>query len=362
MKAFLFSFLLLLALIATTKPAAAQYAATHSIVNPTMENGEFSFEVWSISTGTTSDLRVGFFTYAFTYSGGVLPEPAISNVNPKFTAGSPSGSYLTYNSADYGTSFVVNLIYDQGPGDLLPTSVAEGEMMFKVTFTIANEYPSLSVAWDQDNSGFATTTSDEIASTYEGDIQNMPLPVTLTSFSATARPDGSVGLKWTTAMEVNNKEFTLQRSADAAHFTDVATIPGAGNSTQPLAYAYQDLFPLAGTSYYRLKQQDFDGTTSYHQVVAVKTEGNTQPFITVVSAQPNPFRDRTAINFRLQADAQVILTLVDQMGNTVQTAEINGLAGDNAYSFAGDQLSEGIYFLHMTSASGSTTFKLVKGL
>jgi hypothetical protein len=129
----------------------------------------------------------------------------------------------------------------------------------------------------------------------------------------------------------------------------------------PLAYAYQDAFPLSGTSYYRLKQEDLDGAATYSQVVPVKIGATTQPSLTIKSAQPNPFRDGTVINFSLRTGMQVTLLLIDQMGNVVHTAGIQGLAGDNAYTLAGDQLNDGIYFLHLITASQKTSFKLIKG-
>jgi hypothetical protein len=95
-----------------------------------------------------------------------------------------------------------------------------------------------------------------------------PLPIELLSF--TAEPNGDVvDLNWATATELNNERFIVERSADANTFEEVLETPGAGNSGSTRSYSSVDDEPLVGLSYYRLKQMDFDGTSTYSDVVAV---------------------------------------------------------------------------------------------
>lgn len=95
-----------------------------------------------------------------------------------------------------------------------------------------------------------------------------PLPISLVEF--TAKPEGEhVRLDWITASEQDNAWFTVERSADAVLFGPVLEVPGAGNSAQLLHYTDLDLRPLSGLSYYRLKQSDTDGTSTYSPVVSV---------------------------------------------------------------------------------------------
>ncbi len=99
-----------------------------------------------------------------------------------------------------------------------------------------------------------------------------PLPIELLWFDA--RRDGSeVRLDWATASERNNDYFTVERSADGHTFTDVIRVDGAGNSTTTLNYSDYDHWPLPGTSFYRLRQTDFDGATAVSDMVAVKMPG-----------------------------------------------------------------------------------------
>ncbi len=96
-----------------------------------------------------------------------------------------------------------------------------------------------------------------------------PLPIELIDFNAFA--DGSkVTISWSTATEINNDYFTLQRSDDVLNWSNLVQIDGAGNSSTTLHYKYDDRSPLDGVSYYRLRQTDFDGKTSFSNAVSVK--------------------------------------------------------------------------------------------
>jgi hypothetical protein len=95
-----------------------------------------------------------------------------------------------------------------------------------------------------------------------------PLPIELMYFLA--RPQGDVvQLDWATASERDNAFFTVERSADGMRFEPVLTRDGAGNSATTLHYTDADPRPLPGTSYYRLRQTDHDGTSTLSEVVPV---------------------------------------------------------------------------------------------
>lgn len=95
-----------------------------------------------------------------------------------------------------------------------------------------------------------------------------PLPIELLGF--TAQDQGSsVKIDWVTASETNNDYFVLERSANGLEYSPIEQIQGAGNSTTTLYYHHQDLNPLDGVSYYRLKQVDNDGAFEYFGPVAM---------------------------------------------------------------------------------------------
>jgi hypothetical protein len=138
------------------------------------------------------------------------------------------------------------------------------------------------------------------------------LPIELLNFTAT--PTGTtVQVDWSTASERFNDHFTVERSADVLTWESVATVPGAGNSTQLLHYSTVDASPLSGTSYYRLAQTDYDGTTVRSQVVAVHLTGD-RPKAELV---PNPASDEVQIFLPTGGPEGWQLTLLDQTGRPV---------------------------------------------
>lgn len=114
-----------------------------------------------------------------------------------------------------------------------------------------------------------------------------PLPVELTSFTASMTDFNTVLLKWHTESETNNDRFEIERSQNGKDFEYLGEIKGAGTSTKAHDYSIIDENPMLGVSYYRLKQVDFDGTSSYSEIRRVENNGTgsiVEPFV----AYPNP--------------------------------------------------------------------------
>ena len=99
---------------------------------------------------------------------------------------------------------------------------------------------------------------------------NSGLPIELLSFDAIHRNNQEVQLSWITLSEINNDYFTLERSTNGLKWNEIQRIKGAGNSKEMLHYRYVDRYPLAGISYYRLKQTDFDGSFTYSKIKSVR--------------------------------------------------------------------------------------------
>lgn len=96
-----------------------------------------------------------------------------------------------------------------------------------------------------------------------------PLPIALLFFHA--QPESqAVQCSWVTTSEWNNDHFIVERSADGTDYTAVGQVVAVGNSSSVESYTFLDVAPLRGTSYYRLRQVDVDGTTSVSGVVPVR--------------------------------------------------------------------------------------------
>ncbi|MBL7951113.1 MAG: hypothetical protein JNM62_05285 [Flavobacteriales bacterium] len=95
-----------------------------------------------------------------------------------------------------------------------------------------------------------------------------PLPIELLFFDAGAQ-GAVVQCDWRTATERDNDHFTVERSTDGIHFTTVGTVDAVGDTWQTTRYAFTDVAPLPGVSYYRLRQIDVDGSSTVSNTVAV---------------------------------------------------------------------------------------------
>lgn len=96
------------------------------------------------------------------------------------------------------------------------------------------------------------------------------LPIELLSFSVSIN-DKANTLKWTTATELDNDYFTLEKSKDGIEFEIFEMVEGAGNSLSRLDYQIDDATPFQ-TTYYRLKQTDFDGKFTYSNIIVAENK------------------------------------------------------------------------------------------
>lgn len=118
-----------------------------------------------------------------------------------------------------------------------------------------------------------------------------PLPIELLDFTAISSDNKKIDLNWKTASEINNDFFTIENSVDGINWTALKQIKGAGNSTELLNYASVDEHPYVGTSYYRLKQTDYDGKFSYSAIKDVTVNTQTELLI-----YPNPAQEIITLN------------------------------------------------------------------
>ncbi len=167
-----------------------------------------------------------------------------------------------------------------------------------------------------------------------------PLPIDLVSFTAELR--GSVvDLTWTTASELNNAYFTVEKSQDAVTFKKVVAVTGKGNSTSEMAYTATDYTPYFGFSYYRLKQTDFDGTYAYSDLVIVQNDK-----VMESSVFPNPV-DGNSFNLRMNGveGQTVLVTLYNSMGAQVYARPIVQKTGAMTATITIPKLKPGLYIV-----------------
>jgi len=120
----------------------------------------------------------------------------------------------------------------------------------------------------------------EITDTGINLIVSTIVPVDLIDFTA-IKKRSSVELSWSTASEVNNQGFYVERSQNGKNWKTLGFVDGKGNTAALTAYTYTDTEPSFGLNYYRLKQQDFDGAIAWSPIRPVEFIGDLRVF-------PNP--------------------------------------------------------------------------
>jgi len=183
-----------------------------------------------------------------------------------------------------------------------------------------------------------------------------PLPIVLTAFNATCE-QGAVRLDWVTATEINNEKFIIHRSNNMMDWEELVTVPGAGNSNQPLGYHTVDARPLNGISYYRLTQHDYNGDSETFAPISITCyadgKGNS------MMVYPNPATERYTVAIQSVMDLKnVTIELSDINGKRVSVNNVNVSQGENAFMFDVAGLNPGTYFV--TVKSDELSIKPVK--
>jgi hypothetical protein len=176
-----------------------------------------------------------------------------------------------------------------------------------------------------------------------------PLPVGLINFEA-IKKDNKIVLHWNTKSEINNDFFTIEKSVDGKIFNPINKIKGAGNSEKKIRYSSSDDFPFLGTSYYRLKQTDFNGETELLKYVTVTFEKST------LESYPNPIKNNFTIVIKNRTKNSSIL-ITDLYGKIVYR-KVN--FPENKIPILSDHWASGIYLITLKNDFTTKTLKVIK--
>jgi len=225
-------------------------------------------------------------------------------------------------------------------------------------------------AWVQINQGLtnnkvhslAKNSIDYVFAGTEGGIFRSlsPLPVELTSFSATVNKN-QLTLNWQTATEVDNYGFEIEREINSANNTGwekIGFVKGNGNSNSPKEYSFIDNSPYGGSKFkYRLKQIDTDGQFEYSDIVELEVVP-TQ--FELSQNYPNPFNPSTTIRFSLPQATQIKMNLYNMLGELVNTiAEGMYEAGNHKIVVDAANLASGTYMYRIVAGGFVETKKMI---
>lgn len=176
-----------------------------------------------------------------------------------------------------------------------------------------------------------------------------PLPVELTAFTAMAIDElGYILLQWSTASELNCKEYILQRSTDAHSWTTIATINGNGTTNEPQSYQYDDYNVVAGIKYYyQVIQIDFDNTPHYDNYISAQLKSSNA---IVKDVFPNPGSENQFISIYLPKETIITISCANVLGQEVWNKKVIGVSG-NQNILLDDVFAKGLYILQIQIGS-----------
>jgi len=262
-------------------------------------------------------------------------------------------------------TIVINLDFNGAPGASI-SSGSDFTPVIDIIFTVVDPAKSDSITWAMNESSpptFDGVTDDNISSPTsfdEGTFSRLDiaaLPVTLIHFNAEIKKDIAT-ITWSTASEINNNYFTIERSADGQHFSPVKQISGAGNSESIKSYSEIDPNPLSGLSYYRLKQTDYNGDTQVFYMVAVKNAPGTNSEIQNINV--STLGQYPEISYSIGVASDLRLRITDVNGKLVLNQPVPSHQGTNEIQLKDiPALKPGMYFISLYSDDDVVNAKMI---
>ena len=178
-----------------------------------------------------------------------------------------------------------------------------------------------------------------------------PLPITLLSFSGKKESNKNL-LSWTTATEIDNKGFEIQRSTDGRSFSSVGFVNSKatnGNSQTDISYLFSDMTSM-DKAYYRLRQVDISGRSSFSQVVLIRNNVSTNPIISGI--YPNPAKEKVNANIEVTQTGTLSIIISDVFGRIIKNQLIAVETGTNNLSLDVSDLMPGTYLIKTIAPTG----------
>jgi CshA-type fibril repeat protein len=186
----------------------------------------------------------------------------------------------------------------------------------------------------------ASRKADTPSSTPANFTTASPLPVTLREFMA--QPVGTTAhLAWSTASELRNDRFEVERSTDGERFKRLGAVAGHGTSSAGFSYGFVDeeARRFGAQLYYRLRQVDTDGEVAYSPVRTVQF-GGTVP----LALYPNPARTSATLDLSGQPVGSCAVAIYDLTGRLLAQY---ALAGGQAHTLDVRALPSGIILVRV---------------
>jgi len=185
----------------------------------------------------------------------------------------------------------------------------------------------------------------------------IPLATELISFTAKNVNDRAK-LEWTTGMEEEDIDFTIEKSSDGISFEPIHTLHGYSNhSAIRNQYVFTDPGLLTAKQYYRIRMYNASGRSSYSRVQSVISESKGMQLVSCV----NPFSGQVKLEVVAERESSLLATLSNAFGQPVASQRFSLRTGSNSLTITDlDKLASGMYILSLQEGEKLVTRKLVK--
>lgn len=180
-----------------------------------------------------------------------------------------------------------------------------------------------------------------------------PMPVELIGFDGNCIGDHQALISWSTASEINNSHFEIEKASDGVQFNTAYSLSGAGNSNAVIDYQQIVDVPANG-AWFRLKQVDFDGQFSWSESIYLSCNQTGDLKNTIVQYQQE---DHAISLSNLPQGVPVAVTLFDAGGRAILTKDV--LNSETEMKLYCAECHAGLYMLSIVSQRETFSVKLV---
>jgi hypothetical protein len=304
-------------------------------------SGSLTFQVVLFSSGK--------IMYYYNNMVGTLTSATVGIENGNGTI----GLQVAYNSAYVENNLAVKISAEPdwlGADPIIGRLYNGNSVDIELTF-VTEDFPLGDYSMDM-----VVSSNDPVNPTITVPVtMSIVIPVELSLFRAEAEKN-SVKLNWTTASEVNNSGFAVERRQTSENqWKQAGFVEGRGSTTEQQRYSYSDKELGAGKYIYRLKQIDYDGSYEYSSEVEVEVLPPQE--YALMQNYPNPFNPATTIEYTLPENADVRIDVYSVLGELV-TALVNNRveAGYQKISFDASMLPSGTYIYRINAKGQTKTF------
>ena len=342
---------------------------TYQIPYTALTNNQIPFEMQITGAGVGGDF-IDFSTYG-TPTNNLSWPTMVTHFNAadgSTTDNSPNtiNRFWVNDSEDYTTrpNAVIAFGYDD-PGDFvgLNAGIIPGAMVAQRFRTSDNtwggSYSGSSLYFGTDNSALSRVENAVVS---EADMWQawtltttlVLLPVELTSFQARCLGDYAE-ISWTTASELNNDYFLVERSVNGEVWDVIANVDGQGTKNSETKYVIKDENPRGATAYYRLRQVDFDGTEELFPIKSLQPCGDNKG-VEIISHNNGSYQ--VLINSEVTGEYHI--DLYDMSGKKIRnTRTVNVATGENMFLFDDSHAATGVYMVRVTNDQENITKRIM---